>query len=46
MNRSLVESIYGRFSINNANFIPIHWQTWPPQAIHISTKIFFVWKGR
>ena len=51
MNRSLVGSIYGRFSIKIANFIPIHWQTWPPQANHVydwmlSTKILFVSKGR
>ena len=35
MNRNLVGSIYGRSSIKIANFIPIHSQTWPPQAIHV-----------
>jgi hypothetical protein len=46
MKRNLVGSIYGRPSIKIANFIPIHEQTWPPQAIHVydcmlSKKIFF-----
>jgi hypothetical protein len=36
MNRNLVGSIYGRFSINIAHFIPICLQTWPPQAILVS----------
>jgi hypothetical protein len=36
MNRNLVGSIYGRSSIKIANFIPIRWQTWPPQAILVS----------
>jgi hypothetical protein len=36
MNRNLVGSIYGRFSIKSAHFVPIHWQTWPPQAILVS----------
>jgi hypothetical protein len=36
MNRHLVGSIYGRFSIKNAHFVPIHLQTWPPQAILVS----------
>jgi hypothetical protein len=36
MNRNLVGSIYGRSSIKSANFIPIHLQTWPPQAILVS----------
>jgi hypothetical protein len=31
-----VESIYGRSSIKIANFVPIHLQTWPPQAILVS----------
>jgi hypothetical protein len=33
---NLVGSIYGRSSVNNSNFVPIHWQTWPPQAILVS----------
>jgi hypothetical protein len=36
MNRNLVGSIYGRSSIKSAHFVPIHLQTWPPQAILIS----------
>ena len=36
MNRNLVESIYGRFSITIAHFVRIHLQTWPPQAILVS----------
>ena len=36
MNRNLVGSIYGRFSIKIAHFIPICQQTWPPQAILVS----------
>jgi hypothetical protein len=45
MNRHLVGSIYGRFSIQIAHFVPIRLQTWPPQAIlvsdwSISKKIF------
>jgi hypothetical protein len=36
MNRNLVGSIYGRFSIKLAHFIPIRYQTWPPQAILVS----------
>jgi hypothetical protein len=36
MNRNLVGSIYGRFSIKIAQFVPIHLQTWPPQAILVS----------
>jgi hypothetical protein len=36
MNWNLVGSIYGRSSIKNVNFVPIHWQTWPPQAILVS----------
>jgi hypothetical protein len=36
IDRNLVESIYGRSSIKNAHFVPIHWQTWPPQAILVS----------
>jgi hypothetical protein len=36
MNWSLVGSIYGRSSIMIAHFVPIHLQTWPPQAILVS----------
>jgi hypothetical protein len=36
MNRNLVGSIYGRSSIKIAHFVPIHYQTWPPQAILVS----------
>ena len=36
MNWNLVGNIYGRSSIKIANFVPIHWQTWPPQAILVS----------
>jgi hypothetical protein len=32
----LVGSIYGRSSIKIANFVLIHLQTWPPQAILVS----------
>jgi hypothetical protein len=44
MNGNLVGSIYARFSIKTAQFVPIHLQTWPPQAILFSdwsiSKIF------
>ena len=33
MNRNLVGSIYGKFSIKIAHFVPICSQTWPTQAI-------------
>jgi hypothetical protein len=36
MNRNLVGSIYGRSSIKIAHFVPIHHQTWLPQAILVS----------
>ena len=36
MNRNLVGHIYGRSSINFANFILICIQTWPPQPILIA----------
>ena len=36
MNWNLVGSIYGRFFIKIAHFVPIHWQTWSPQAILVS----------
>jgi hypothetical protein len=32
----LVGSIYRRSSINNAHFVLIREQTWPPQAIRVS----------
>jgi hypothetical protein len=37
----LVESNYGRFSIEFDLFVPIHWQTWPPQAILVSDWLIF-----
>ena len=33
MNWNLVGSIYVRSSIKIVHFVPIRWQTWPPQAI-------------
>ena len=36
MNRNLVGSIYGRSSITIAHFVPIRYQTWPPQTIPVS----------
>ena len=36
MNRNLVGSIYGRFSIKIAHFVPIRVQTCPPQTILVS----------
>jgi hypothetical protein len=36
MNHNLEGSIYGRSSIRIAHFVPICWQTWPPQAILVS----------
>jgi hypothetical protein len=36
MNRNFVGSILGRSSIKIANLVPIHQQTWPPQAILVS----------
>ena len=41
INRNLVGSIYGRFSIKSANFVPIHVQTWPPQAFLVSDWLIF-----
>jgi hypothetical protein len=32
----MVGSIIGRSSIKIANLVPIHQQTWPPQAILVS----------
>ena len=40
-NRNLVGSIYGRSSIKLALFVPIHLQTWPPQAILVSDWLIF-----
>jgi hypothetical protein len=34
--RNLVGSIYGRSSLKIAYFIPIRYQTWPPQTILVS----------
>jgi hypothetical protein len=36
MNRNLVGSIYGRFSIKIVHFIPILEQTWPTQEMLVS----------
>jgi hypothetical protein len=36
MNQNLVGSILGRSSIKIAHLVPIHYQTWPPQAILVS----------
>jgi hypothetical protein len=36
MNRNLVGSIYGMSSLNIAYFVPIRYQTWPPQTILVS----------
>ena len=36
MNRNLVGSIYGMSSTKIAHFVPIHYQTWPPQTILVS----------
>jgi hypothetical protein len=33
MNRNMVGSILGRFSIKFAHLVPIRLQTWPPQTI-------------
>jgi hypothetical protein len=41
MNWNLVGSIYGMSSIKIAHFLPIHWQTWPPQAILVSDWLIF-----
>jgi hypothetical protein len=38
ISRNLVGIIYGRSSIKIAQFVPIHLQTWPPQAILVSDK--------
>jgi hypothetical protein len=36
MNRNLVGSFYGRSPIKIAHFVPIRYQTWPPQTILVS----------
>ena len=36
INRNLVGSIYGRSSIKIAHFVPIRYQTWPPQTSIVS----------
>jgi hypothetical protein len=36
MDRNVVVSIYGWYSIKVAHFVPIHWQTWTPQVILVS----------
>ena len=38
----LVGNIYGRSSIKIAHFVPIHLQTWPPQAIIVSDWPIFL----
>jgi hypothetical protein len=54
LNRNLVGSIYGMFSMKIAHFVPIGQQTWPPHAILVSdwsiskksmlpTKFQFIW---
>jgi hypothetical protein len=37
-----VGSIYGRFFIKIASFVPIHKQTWPPKAILVSDWPIFL----
>jgi hypothetical protein len=49
MNRNLIGSIYGRSSVKTAYFVPIHLQTWPPQATLVvvsEEKIFKNWHIR
>jgi hypothetical protein len=36
MIRNMVGTIYWLSSIKSAHFVPIHWQTLPPQAILVS----------
>jgi hypothetical protein len=36
MTRNLVGSIYGKSSIQIAHYVPIRYQTWPPQAVLVS----------
>jgi hypothetical protein len=41
MNRNLVGSIYGRSFVKIVHFVPIRWQTWPPQATLVSDWLIF-----
>jgi hypothetical protein len=41
MNRKLVGIIYGWSSLKIAHFVPIHYETWPPQAILVSDWLIF-----
>jgi hypothetical protein len=41
MNQDMVGSIYGRFSIQIAHFVPIHEQTLPQQAIIVADPARF-----
>jgi hypothetical protein len=36
MSQTLVGSIRGKSAMTIANLVPIHYQTWPPQAILVS----------
>jgi hypothetical protein len=38
MIRNMAGSIYGRSSVKIANLVPIHKQTWPPQAVLVSDR--------
>jgi hypothetical protein len=38
---NLLGCIYGRSSVNIAHFVPIHLQTWPPQATLVSDCLIF-----
>jgi hypothetical protein len=45
MNNNFVGSLFGKSSTKIAHFVPMHYQTWPPQGILfsdwlISKKIF------
>jgi hypothetical protein len=42
INRNLVGNIYGSSSIKIAHFIPMHLQTWRPQAILVSDWPIFL----
>jgi hypothetical protein len=41
MNRNLEGSIYGRSSLKIAHFVPICYQTWPPQVTLVSDWLIF-----
>jgi hypothetical protein len=45
MNRNLVGSIYGRFSIKIAHFVPIRCSTWLLQAILVSEWLISIKKN-